>query len=112
MKVAYSPKARQRGDDLALLEQATNCLQEVVEPAAEQAWAEWDSAEDERGRHVYTLTLHDETREVRGRFSPSELGIPSYVRAALHRLWGGILKLRSDEQHQKVLELVRQLGED
>jgi len=111
MKATYSTKA-QRGGDLALLEQATSCLKDVLGTSADRIEVEWDQTQDDRGRSVYTLTLSDSKRRVEAQFSREELNFASYMRARLYRLWGDLLQLISDEAHRKVLELVAQMGED
>jgi hypothetical protein len=112
MKVIYSPKIRQEEGNLALLEQATSRLKEILGPTADLAEIEWDRTEDDRGRPFYTLTLRDLRDQAQADFSLEELKSAPYMRVRLYRLWGDLLQLRSDEQHRKVLELVAQLDED
>jgi hypothetical protein len=106
MKATYSEKARQWGEGLALLQQATARLEEILGPSADLVSAEWDRIEDERGRPLYTLAIRDFTGRVEARFAPEELAHPVHVRARLYRLWGDLLQLRADEQHRKVQALV------
>ncbi len=109
MQVTYSDKARQSGESLHLLQQATKRLEEVLGSSADLVTAEWDRTEDARRRIQYTLTLRDSTGEVRASFSASELSFDDYVRSRLNRLWGDLLQIRSDEQHRKVLQLLSEM---
>jgi len=107
MKVTYSEKARQWGEGYQLVQNATKRLEEVLGQSADQVTAEWDRTKDPRGGVLYTLKLRDATDQVQASFTPDELKFA--VRFLLYRLWGDLLKIRSDEQHRKVQEMVDQL---
>lgn len=98
MNVTYTDQTRQRGEEHALLQQATNRLEEILGPSAARVKAEWERREDARGRTLYTLHLSDWTGDVKADFSPDELKSANQLRYRLHRLWGDLLQVRSQKQ--------------
>jgi hypothetical protein len=108
MNVRYSEKAKQSGEGYALLQQATNRLEEVLGPSADLVSAEWDRTQDQRGRTLYTLTVSDFTGEASASFTPEELQAPGRLRSRLLALWGDLLQARSDAQVKKLQELVKE----
>jgi hypothetical protein len=108
MIVNYTEQAKRWGEGRALLEQATRQLGEIVVGAsADSVTAEWDAATN--GQLIYTLKLRDSFGEVEASFTPEHLQIAPYMTVRLYRLWGDLLKIQSDEQHKKVLQLVREM---
>jgi hypothetical protein len=101
MNVKYSDRVKQGGG--ALLDQAAAVLEEVVGEAAGRVRAEWDQAENGRGRPAYTLRLTDGPEEVTTTFAAEELRAPRELRYRLIRLWGDLLEKRS---HRQLKELV------
>lgn len=109
MDVQYSPEARQGADVLTLLEQASTLLPQILGPQSSQiVKAEWDRVQDHKGRTVYRLTIGDITGKVFTDFTPADLQNPMHLKYRLYRLWGDLLQIRNDQQHQKVLLLMGQ----
>jgi hypothetical protein len=109
MEIRYTDRAREWEPGYSLLQQATAQLEEVIGAPAARVRAEWDRIEDERARPLYTLRISDWTGSAQTRFAPEELTFPAHTRTRLHRLWGDLLQVRSDAQHRKVEELVKEL---
>lgn len=107
--VTYGQQLRQNPKLLRLAEKATAYLDTILGEWRELVSATWDLTRDEQGRPRVTLNLRDEISDKTITFSEFEMGIDEYVRAVLNRLWGDLLKVRSDLQHQKVLDLVKAL---
>ena len=113
MEVQYSPEARQWADGLTLLEQASTLLAKILGPQSSQlVKAEWSRVQDSQGRTVYRLTLRDSTGEVSTDFALDELQNPLHMRFRLPRLWGDLLQVRLDRQHQQVQILMGQISPD
>jgi hypothetical protein len=103
MDVKYSPEVRQWADGLQLLEQASTNLADMVGARESNPLkAEWNSVQDRQGRTLYRLTIRDSTDEVSTDFAPDELRNSLHMRVRLPRLWGDLLQLRNDRQHEKV----------
>lgn len=103
MDVQYSLEARQGAVGLTLLEQASNLLAAILGPQSSQlVKAEWNCVQDHQGRTVYRLTIRDFTGEVYTDFAPDELQNPLHLRVRLYRLWGDLLQVRNNQQHQQV----------
>jgi hypothetical protein len=111
VNIAYSESARQWGEGYTLLQQATMRLEEIGGPSAGQVKAEWDRAEDSRGRTIYTLRLSDWTGAVSAAFAPEELRNSTHMRYRLLRLWGDLLQVRSDKLLQDLTGNGSQAGE-
>jgi hypothetical protein len=110
MDVQYSPDARQWADGLTLVEQASTLLAEILGPQSSQlVKAEWNCVQDHQGRTLYRLTIRDNTGEVSTDFTPDELQNPLSMRYILYRLWGDLLQIRHNRQHQKVQLLIGQV---
>ena len=111
MDIQYSPEVRQSPDGLTLLEQASTLLAEVLGPQSSQkVKAEWDRVHDHKGRTLYRLTLRDFTGSVSTDFTSADLQNPMHLKYRLYRLWGDLLQIRNDLQHQKVLLLMGQVA--
>ena len=103
MDVHYSPEARQWADGLTLVEQASTHLADILGPKSSQlVKAEWNRVQDHQGRTLYRLTIRDFSEVVSTDFSPDELQNPLHTRFRLSRLWGDLLQVRNDQEHQKV----------
>jgi hypothetical protein len=103
MDVQYSPEAKQWADGLTLFEQASTLLAEILGPQSSQlVKAEWNCVQDHQGRTLYRLTIRDNTGEVSTDFTPDELQNPQHLRFRLYRLWGDLLQIRNNQQHQQV----------
>lgn len=110
MEVLYSPETRQSPDRLTLLQEASQRLAESVSPQWSQLLkAEWSCVQDLKGRTLYRLTLRDDSGEVYTDFTPDELPNALHMRFRLPRLWGDLLKIRNDQQHQQVQMLVAEM---
>jgi hypothetical protein len=103
MEVQYSPEAQRWADGLTLLEQASTLLSDILGPQSSQlVKAEWNRVQDHQGRKLYRLTIRDFTGEVFTDFAPDELQNPLHMRVRLYRLWGDLLQVRNNQQHQQV----------
>jgi hypothetical protein len=74
---------------------ANETLHEILGPSAGLVSAEWERAEDDRGRMVVTLTLSDFTGRVSATFAPDELSEKRHLAQRFRRLWGDLLQLRT-----------------
>jgi hypothetical protein len=111
MDVRYSPEVKQSADGLTLLERASTLLAEILGPqSSEMVKAEWNRVQDHQGRTLYRLTIRDHTGEVSTDFTPADLQNPMHLKYRLYRLWGDLLQIRNDHQHQKVLLLSGQFA--
>jgi hypothetical protein len=111
MNVIYTDRARQRGEESALLQGATRRLEDVLGQSAGLVTAEWDRVQDERGRPPYRLTISDRTGSVSTDFALTELTSSSHMRGRLLQLWGDLLQIRSHRQLQVLTESAGQPGE-
>ena len=103
MDVTYSPETRQSGG-LKLLEQASYLLADILGPQSSPlVKGEWSRVQDHRGRTLYRLSIRDFTGEASTDFAPDELQNSLHMRYRMYRLWGDLLQIRNDHQHQKVL---------
>ena len=103
MDVHYSSEARQCPEELTLLEQAAALLTDILGPqSSEHVKAEWHRLQDHKGRTLYRLTIRDFTGQVSTDFAPDELQNPLHMRVRLYRLWGDLLQVRNNQQHQQV----------
>jgi hypothetical protein len=109
MNVTYTEKARQKSEDFALLQRATNWLQEVVGPSASQATVEWDRNEDDKSHPLYTLKISDRPDAASASFDRDELAGGSLLRYRLSRVWDDLLQARS---HRLLDELMRGNGSE
>ena len=92
MDVTYTDRAKQRGKDFPLLQEASRQLEKMVERSSGRVRAEWDRSEDEKGRPVYTLRISDGTHAAHAEFPPDYLKFSTYVPARLSQLWGDVLQ--------------------
>lgn len=109
MVVSYSDKVLQRFGQygLDLMNQATQQLKEVVGRSADLISAEWDLADDERGRTSFILKVKDATGEADASFDPEELQRPVNAKIRMHQVWGKLLQIRS----HKLLQELHDSGE-
>ncbi len=113
MDVQYSPEVRQWTEGWTLLQQASTRLAGIVGPESSPlVKAEWTRVQDPEGQALYRLTMRDLTGEVSTDFTPDELKNLLHMRFRLPRLWGDLLKIRNDHQHQQVQILLDQLTTD
>src|SRR5262245_39443002 len=108
MSVTYTEAARQAGEPTPPLQQATEQLKEVLGESFGRVKAEWERAEDERGRTTYALRLADLGDEATGRFAPDELRSSERMRIRLYRLWDEVLKARNERQLRELTTLLSQ----
>lgn len=106
MDLHYTDRAKQWGEGFVLIQQASKRLEEVLGSHSAEVKAEWDRIEDQTGRILYTLRISDWIGSVEVQLDLNDLTIPSVLRIRLYRLWGDLLKFRSDEQRRKVHALV------
>ena len=100
MNVTYNERAKHAVDRLALLQQATKQLEEVVGRHSVSVNAEWDRTEDENGRPLYILRIVDGTDSAETAFAPDELKPSYHLQIRLYRLWGELLQARNERQLQ------------
>jgi hypothetical protein len=110
MNVTYSERVKQRNGDLWLLQQATAMIERILGPSADQVRVEWDRSEDAARRTYYIIHLSDGNKSVSMSFSRNELRLNGHLRFRLLGLWGDLLQTRSDEQVQKLTQLVAEAG--
>ncbi len=111
MDVQYAPELREPADRLALLKDISARLDKAVGPKESAAMkAEWELVRDLRGDEFYRLTLEDPTDRVFTDFTRFELGVPLQRHMLAHGLYGDLLKLRGDRQHQVVLRLLSEMS--
>ena len=110
MNVTYSDRSQQVGEYRALLQQATERLEDILGPSAALVNVQWDRIEDSRGRSLYRLTIKDFTGEASTDFAPEELQNPTHMHVRLYRLWGDLLQVRSNKQHEKVQAISGQIN--
>ena len=97
-EVAYGYRLRQARELLALTQQRTQQLDEVLGELAPDVSAEWDRNEDGQGRPIVTLRLGDFAGSVTTVFEPKELESPEHVRIRVNRLWRDLLRVRTHFQ--------------
>jgi hypothetical protein len=113
MEPIYSTEARQDADRFGLLKQASALLEEILGPESSQfVNAQWDRLEDHKGRTMYRLTIRDFTGQVSTDFAPDELQNPLHMRFRMYRLWGDLLQIRNNQQHQQVELISSQMAGD
>ena len=110
--IIYHDRLKQSGDLLALAQQATPIIEEILasskmyedylRPTVGQVEVGWDRSEDERGHPQISVTLRDRLGEVSERFTPEELATPRDLRGRLSWLWDDLLKVRSDRMLQQL----------
>ena len=108
MKITYSEKVKQAGADYALLQRATDYLNQFVGPSAGLESAVWDRVDDERGGTRYTLKLTGFSKEVSDTYYPDELATESHMRFRLLHHWGNLLQAYSDVRMKKLQEYMLQ----
>ena len=109
MDVHCSPELRQQSDLSRLLEHASHLLGEILGPQSSQVKAEWEQVQDHRGRPLYRLAIRDLTGDVSTEFDRDELKNSLHLRWRLYRLWGDLLQVRNNQQHQQVQILSSQI---
>jgi hypothetical protein len=102
MEVTSSDKARQLGEGLALLQQATPHLEEILGRLATPVRAEWDRSEDEKGQPLYALRISDGTDVATRKFDLDDLRSRHEVRFGLYRFWDDILAARLDRSLRRL----------
>jgi hypothetical protein len=111
--VQYSPEVRHWPEELKLLEQASTLLPAILgSPSSELVKAVWSCVQDHKGGTLYRLTIRDFTGEVSTDFARDELQNPLHMRVRLYRLWGDLLQIRNNQQHQKVQSISGQITTD
>jgi hypothetical protein len=105
MKVTFSDAVKRRGEEYALLQQASKELEESIGPPAAGVTAEWNRSEDEEGRPLYTLRISDGTDAAVGTLDWGEMNRLTSLRFRLSRLWDDVLKARGDRQFKKLLAM-------
>jgi hypothetical protein len=111
MDVHYSPELRESGNGLPLLERDSTVLANILRAQSSQlVKADWNRVQDHKGRPLYRLTIRDFTGEVSTDFSPDELENPLHMQVRLSRLWGDLLQILNNQQHQQVQTLSAQIA--
>lgn len=112
--VTFSDRLKQDRKLYPLAERANAYLQDILAASqfASETSAEWDRAEGEGKNPLVTLHLRDSLSETTASFPPWHLQDDRIVRSSLNRMWGDLLKVQSDVQHQKVVRLVEALEGD
>lgn len=109
MKVNYPANVHQWGEAKTLVEQATRRLEKALGPSANLATVTWERVEDAQAPSPYRLTLENPSGRVTTNFSLFQLQTPLHMHVRLHRLWGDLLQIQSDQVHSRTLELIGQM---
>lgn len=110
MELDYAPEIRNNAEELARLEPASTLLAEVMGPNSSQlVRAKWNRVQDSRGRNVYRLTIYDLTGEVSTDFVANDLRNEMHMKFRMYRLWGDLLQIRNNRQHEEVQALSSEL---
>lgn len=113
MDIQYSTELQQSAEDLALVEQASAVLKDVLGPqSSRHVKAVWNRTQDQKGRMLYNLTIQDSVCEVSTDVAPDELVNPLHIRYRMYRLWGDLLQVRNNRQHEEVERLSREILQD
>jgi hypothetical protein len=96
MKVDYSERAQQALDQIDR-DRITRVLSETLGQSAELVQANWDVPEDTKGRRLLTVELKDWTGSVTASLEPDEVKSDHHLRYRLYRLWGDLLRDRSNK---------------
>ena len=110
MNVQYMPGIQSWAEGFKLIQQATRRLEEILGSSAGLVTVHWESMTDAKGRPRYRLTLRGFTAEVSTVFTPDELRNPLSMEVGLYRLWGDMIQVRSDQQHERVKALIGQFS--
>lgn len=103
MEIKYSPEVQQWVEGMPRLQQASNLLAEILGPQSSQlVTGDWRRLQDAKGRIVYRLTIRDFAGEAFTEFAPDELENPLHMKVRMYRLWGDLLQVRNNQQHQQV----------
>ncbi len=106
MNVTYQDQTKQRSEEYALLQQASECLKEVIGQTITEVSARWEQGQDERGRKTYTLTLSNAAQQMSATLATDELRSLRHLRSRLLDLWGDFLQALSDAQMKKLLQMI------
>jgi hypothetical protein len=109
VNITYTENSKRWREGYELLKQATKRLEEILGPSADSVAAEWEGDVENGRPPMYRLKLRDATGEVGADFTVDGLRVSAYVNIRLSRLWGDLLRIRSDLQHSKVLQMVQEL---
>jgi hypothetical protein len=102
-EVTYRQGLREMPRLLALAQQATETLDEILGAHASLVTAEWDSGRNGRGDDVLILTLSDWIGSAIGIFEPREWQDPIHLRLGLRQVWADLLRKRTHKQLQELL---------
>jgi hypothetical protein len=92
------------------LERASALLANVLGAHSSLVQAEWSPVPSQGGRPLFRLTIWDSTGKVSTDFTADELGNPLHMKVRLYRLWGDLLQIRNDQQHQIVERISAELA--
>ena len=113
MDVQYSPETRQAATEWTLLEQASTRLDTIIRsPSSQFVKVQWNRVPTRPGGPLYRLTIWDSVDEVFTDFALDELQNPLHMQVRLSRLWGDLLEIRNDRQHEQVRILSNQITTD
>jgi hypothetical protein len=102
-EVIYKDGIRRKPKLLALAEQATETLEDILGHNAPDISAEWDSTRNARGEDVLTLRLADWAGSATGVFEPEEWEHSNLLKSGLRLLWDDVLRIRNHKQLQDLL---------
>ena len=109
MDVQYSPQIQQSADVLAKLSQFSNQLGQIIGPESlPTVKVRWVVAPNDDGRAVYRASLEDPVGRVSADFAADEFWMTQYMSLRLRALWGDLLHIHSEKQHEKVERLYRE----
>ena len=107
MNVMYSNEAMQQDEGAALMERATQVLEEeVLGPKASSVHAEWDRVVDDQGQPRYILSLDDGTYKSQASLTLDQLRTPWQLRFRLRGLWSDLLQAQSEALLKRIFQLL------
>ena len=105
MEVAYSPDIER----MDLLVPLSAQLDKLISPrSSPRVKARWSMVREPHAPVQYRLSLRDDSGHVSTDFTLDELGNRLHMQFRLPDIWGDLLKIRNDLEHEEVLRLMRE----
>ncbi len=107
MNIHFSPEVRQ-SPDWPLVAAASELLPTIGSPEfVSDVEAAWSRVEYPTGQSAYRLSLKDLVGEVSEDYTADTLRNSQQTKLYMYHIWGDLLQIRSDHQHQVVRDLLR-----
>ena len=101
--ILYGPALAKDRNLLALAQQRSEQLEDVVGSFAPSVTAEWDRALDAGAHPLVTLRLSDWSGSVTAVMEPKELESDKQMRGRFNFLWADLLGVRSQKHLERLL---------